>query len=342
VLVSGIGTATVVVLGIETELGLDGGRVDAVGVKAAADGQCQFHVTSGTFSLEVELDLDVQAADKFGVAELPDVDVVARDNTREVFDVGLDIVNADAGGDSLEENARGSLAERNGGCEDDGGDDEGNHRIHVEAPGEVREPDEECDSDDTDVAKGVAQDVKEDTAHVEISVRVTALGLLLGLRVPVLVVIDGLALGASVTGMLATQKRLVGWSVSVGVVCVVHDLLIVVFRFKVFHACGCNDGLAESARVDVDVVEARVPRARSTVSTLCVPCRRRNRGLVLHSGSVAQLRWGVLLFVAVSRMVMRMRMALLCVRNLIAVSMAVSTVAVSMAVLVEEEQTHDV
>lgn len=272
-LVSGVGTATVVVLRVETELGLNGGRVDAIGVQAAADGQCQLHVASGTLSLEVELDLDVQATDQFGVAELPDVDVVARDNTRKVFDVGLDVVNANAGGDSLEENARGSLAERNSGCEDNCGDDERDHRIHIEAPAEVSEPDKECDSDDTNVAKGVAQDVKEDTAHVEVSVRVTALGLLLGLSVPVLVVIDGLALGASVTGMLATQKRLVRWSVSVGVVYVVRNLFIVgaIFRLEVFHASGRNDGLTESARVDVDVVESGVPRARSTVSTLCVP-----------------------------------------------------------------------
>lgn len=341
-LVSGVGAATVVMLGVKTELGLDCGRVDAVGVQAAANSQCQLHVASGTFSLEVKLDLDVQAANKFGIAELPDVDVVARDNTGEVFDVGLDVVNANAGGDSLEENARGSLAERNSGCEDDGSDDKRNDRIHVEAPGVIREPDEECDSDDTDVAKCVTQDVKEDTAHVEISVRVATLRLLFGLRVPVLVVVDGLALGASITGMLATQKGLVRRSVSVGVVCVVRDLLIVVFGFKILHASGCDDGLAECARVDVDVVESGVPRARATVSTLRVPRRRRERGLFVHSGSVAQLRRGVVLSVTVSCMVVRMRVALLRMRNLIAVSVAMSTVAVSVTVLVEEEQTHDV
>jgi len=270
VLVSGVGAATVVMLGVETELGLDGGRVDTVGVQAAADGQCQLHVASRAFSFEVELDLDVQATNKFGVAELPDVDVVAGNDTRKVFDVGLDVVNVDAGGDSLEENARGGLAERNSRCEDNCGDDERDHRIHIEAPGVVGEPDEECDSDDTNVAKGVAQDVKEDTAHVEVSVRVATLRLLLGLRVPVLVVVDGLALGASVPSMLAAQKGLVRRSVSVSVVCVVHDVLVlgVVFGLKVLHASGCNDRLAESARVDMDVIESGVPRARSTVPTL--------------------------------------------------------------------------
>lgn len=45
---------------------------------------------------------------------------------------------------------------------------------------------------------------------------------------------------------------------------------------------------------------------------------------------------------AVFRMIVRVRMALLGMRNLIAVSMAVSSVAVSVTVLVEEEQTHNV
>lgn len=275
-LVSGVGAAAVVMLGVKTELRLDGGRVDAVGVQAAADGQCQLHVASGAFSLEVELYLDVQATDQLGVAELPDVDVVARDNTRKVFNVGLDVVDVDAGGHGLKENARGGLAERNSGCEDNRGDDKRDHRIHVEAPGEVSEPDEECDSDDTNVAKGVAQDVKEDSTHVEVSMRMAALGLLLGLRVPVLVVVDGLALGASITSMLAAEKGLVRRSVSVGIVLVIHDLFIlgIVFRLKVLHASGRNDRLAESARVDVDVIESGVPRARSTVPTFCVPGRR--------------------------------------------------------------------
>jgi len=257
VLVSGIGAATVVMLGIETELRLDSGRVNAVRVQAAADGLCKLHVASGAFSLEVELDLDVQTANQLGVAELPDVHVVARNNAREVFDVGLDVVNANAGGDSLKENARGSFAERNRGCENDCGDDKRNYRIHVETPAEVCEPDEECDTDDTDVAESVAQDVQEHATHVEISVRMTALRLLLGLRVPVLLVIDRLALGAAVTGMLATQEWLVRRSVSVGVVFIVHGLLIVgtVFGLKIVHASGCNDGLAESARVDMNVVE---------------------------------------------------------------------------------------
>ena len=38
------------------------------------------------------IDLDVEAGDDFGVAELPDVDVVAAEDSGEHFDVGFDLV----------------------------------------------------------------------------------------------------------------------------------------------------------------------------------------------------------------------------------------------------------
>ena len=251
--VAGISAAAVVVLRVEAELGLDGGGVDAIGVQAAADSEREFHVASRALTLEVELDLDVQAADEFGVAELPDVDVVARDNAGEIFNVGLDVVNANACGNSLEKDAGGGLAERDGGCEDDGGDDKRNHRVHVEAPAVVGEPDEECSGDNADVSESIAQNMKEDTAHVEITVAVTALGLLLGLSVSVLLVVDRLALGASVAGVLALQERLVRRSVGVSVVFVIFWAFL---RLSIVHTAGCDDGLAESTGVDVDVVES--------------------------------------------------------------------------------------
>jgi len=114
VFVACISAAAVVVLGVEAELGLDCGRVDAIGVQAAADGEREFHVACRSLALEVKFDLDVQAADELGVAELPDVDVVARHDAGEVFDVSLDVVHADAGGNCLEEDTRCGLAERNG------------------------------------------------------------------------------------------------------------------------------------------------------------------------------------------------------------------------------------
>lgn len=264
-LIARVRAAAVVVVRVEAELGLDGGGVDAVGVQAAAHRFGQFHVPRGTLAFEVEFDLDVQAADQLGVAQLPDVHVVAGHDARQVFDVRFDVFHVDADGDGLQEDARGGFAERDGGGEDYGGDDQGDGRVHVEAPAVVREPDEEGGGDDADVAEGVAQDVEEDAAHVEVAVRVAvaALGLLfLGLGVSVLLVVDGLALGAAVAGVLAAQERLVRRSVGVSVVfVVVCDLFVVgaVFRLEIFHAAGRDDRLAESVRVDVNVVKSRVP-----------------------------------------------------------------------------------
>ena len=251
--VAGISAAAVVVLRVEAELGLDGGGVDAIGVQAAADSEREFHVASRALTLEVELDLDVQAADEFGVAELPDVDVVARHDTGKVFDIGLDVVNANTSGNCLEEDARCGFAEGDGGCQDDGSDDERNGRVHVETPAVVGEPNKECGGDNADVAESIAQNVKEDTAHVEVAVVVTTLGLLLGLSVSVLLVVDRLALGASVAGVLALQERLVRRSVGVSVVFVIFWAFL---RLSIVHTAGCDDGLAESTGVDVDVVES--------------------------------------------------------------------------------------
>lgn len=159
VLVAGVSAAAVIMLGVKAELGLDGGGVNTVGVEAAADGQGELHVACGALALEVEFDLDVQAADELGVAELPDVDVVAGDDAGEIFDVGFDVFDADSSRNGLQEDARGGLAERNGGGENDGSDDKRDGRVHVEAPAVVGEPNEKCGGDDTDVAEGVTQDV---------------------------------------------------------------------------------------------------------------------------------------------------------------------------------------
>lgn len=179
--------------------------------------------------------------------------------------------------------------------------------------------------------------------------RVAALGLLLGLSVSVLLVVDGLALSASIAGMLATQKRLVGRGVSVcvGVVVIVVRCLFVVgpiLRLEVLHAACSDDGLAESARVDVDVIEARIPRAGAAVPTLCVS---RGRSRLVHSCGLTQLRRRRVLFSMLMPcvvVIVRMRVAFFGIRDLIAMSVAVSavTVSVSMSMLVEQEEPHNV
>ncbi|KAL8960634.1 MAG: hypothetical protein Q9183_005430 [Haloplaca sp. 2 TL-2023] len=120
--------------------------------------------------LEVEFHLDMQGSDFFRVAQLPHVQVVAADDAREVLDIGLDIVDGDARRDGLEEDAGSGLAEGDSGGEDDDSDDEGDAGVDVVAPGPGGEPDDEGGADDADVAQGVAHDVEEDAAHVEVAV----------------------------------------------------------------------------------------------------------------------------------------------------------------------------
>lgn len=184
-----------VVFGVEAELGLDGGRVDAVLVKAVANGTSKLHVSCRTLTLEVKVDLNVQTCNKLGIAQLPYVEVVGTNNTRKLLDVFLDIVNAQTSRHSLEQDTGGGKTKRDGRSEDNAGDDEGNARIGVEAPFVVGKPDEQSRSNDTNVSKSIAHDVEEDTTHVEIVVRVavtTTARLFLGLSVFVLLVVDGL------------------------------------------------------------------------------------------------------------------------------------------------------
>lgn len=142
--------------------------MDSIGVEALPDVSCKGHVPVGALALDVEADLDVERGDELGVAELPDVEVVAADDSRKLLDVLDDVVDAEAGGHGLEEDPGGGLAERDGGEEDDDGDEQGDGRVCIVAPGVVCEPDEEGRDDDADVAEGVAQDMEEDTAHIQV------------------------------------------------------------------------------------------------------------------------------------------------------------------------------
>jgi len=95
--------------------------------------------------------------------------------------------------------------------------------------------------------------VKEDTAHVEVAVVVTTLRLLLWLSVSVLLVVDRLALGASVTSVLALKEWLAWRAVGVSVVLVIFRAFL---RLDIIHTACCDNRLAERGRIDMDVVES--------------------------------------------------------------------------------------
>lgn len=129
-----IGGCRVVVLRVQAELWLDGGRVNAVLMETVANGASELHVSCGTFSLEIKVDLNVQACNQLGVAQLPNMNVVAANDARQELNVFLNLVNIDAKWNSLEKDARGGLAEWNGRGENDTGDEKRDCRVQVEAP----------------------------------------------------------------------------------------------------------------------------------------------------------------------------------------------------------------
>jgi len=238
----------VVVFRVEAELGLDGGRVNAILVKAIANGTSKFHVSCRALALEVKVDLNVQTCNQLGVAQLPDVEVVGTNNTRKLLDILFDVIDAQTSRDSLEQDARGGETKRNGRSENDAGDDKGDTRIGVEAPFVVGKPDEQGRSNDTDVSESVTHDVKEDTTHIEIIVRVTvatSAGLFLGLSVVVLLVVNGLGLlNATVAvGSILIEERLL--SGLVGVVIFGGRFLSVFARFDILESASLDDGTTE-------------------------------------------------------------------------------------------------
>lgn len=84
--------------------------------------------------------------------------------------------------------------------EDDDGDDERDQRVKVEPAGPGREPDDQAGGDDADVAERVAQDVKEDAAHVHraaavrVPMRMLAMVVIVVVRMFVLLSVAVLAL----------------------------------------------------------------------------------------------------------------------------------------------------
>lgn len=70
----------VVVVCVEAELGLNGGRVDPILVQAFPNFLGKTHISCRPLAFEVEVHLDVQRRDELRVGELPDVQVMTGDD----------------------------------------------------------------------------------------------------------------------------------------------------------------------------------------------------------------------------------------------------------------------
>lgn len=156
----------------EAELGLDGGAVDAECMETLAGALSQLHVLLAAVGVDGEGNLEVHARHDLGVGQLPDVDVVAADDTGERLDVFPNLRYADVFWRRLEEDLGGGARERDAGVEDDGGDEERDGRVGVVLAGQIGQPDDECGYDDANVAQRIAYDMEDHGIHAHIAVAV--------------------------------------------------------------------------------------------------------------------------------------------------------------------------
>lgn len=160
---------------VEAEFGLDGGAVDAEAVKTLSCSAGEFHILLPTMRVDGERDLDVHAGNELGVGQLPDVNVVAGDDSRESFNVVSDFLDADVLWGGLKEDASGGQSQGNRGLEDNDGDEEGDSRISVELSRPVGKPDDKGSNHNTNVSESIANDVQNHGIHTHIAVAMTVL-----------------------------------------------------------------------------------------------------------------------------------------------------------------------
>lgn len=147
--------------------------MNAIAVETAPDLASEVHIARASGSFHLAVDLNMQAGYELSIAELPDMNMMGFNDSIKRLDVGADFIDAHAHRDGLQEDAASSLAEWDGGAEDDGSDDQGDGWVEVVTARESGQPDDESSDNDTDIAKSISQDMEEDTAHVQITMGVT-------------------------------------------------------------------------------------------------------------------------------------------------------------------------
>lgn len=114
------------------------------------------------------------------------MDVVAADNSWDVLDIFLDVVDIDMVWCCLEKDLCSRFCQGDSGFQDDESDKKGHCWICVESAGPVGEPDEKGRDNDSNVAKGISHNVENHGVHTHIGMVVamrTSLGRFLWLVV---------------------------------------------------------------------------------------------------------------------------------------------------------------
>jgi hypothetical protein len=192
------------VLGVETELGLYRSTVNTETVEALAGTASEFHILLTAMRVDREGNLDVHACNELCVGELPDVDVVACNNTGESLDILSNLRDTNVLRSGLKKNSSSAPGKRNTSLEDNGSNEQGDGGISVFLARPVGKPDDKGGNHDTNVSKHIADDVEDHSVHAHISVIVTVtvlFGSILGEGVVVTVVDARVSSGSSRMGV---------------------------------------------------------------------------------------------------------------------------------------------
>lgn len=90
-------------LNIQTKLGLNSGTVNAIAMKTFPSAPRQLHVLLSAVCVNREGDLEMHAGDNLCVRELPDVNMMATDDSGKLFNVLSDFRDADVFRSGLEQ-----------------------------------------------------------------------------------------------------------------------------------------------------------------------------------------------------------------------------------------------
>lgn len=367
------------VLLVEAELGLNGGAVDAEAMETLPGPTSQLHVLLTTMRIDGERNLDMHAGDELGVGELPDVNVMAGNNTRECLDVLANLGNADMLRGGLEKDSCGTACERNASLENDGGNEQRDSGIGIILSRPVGKPDNQSGSHNTNVAKHIADDVKNHGVHTHVIVTVAMTALLARLlRQCVVVTVVNTRVSASSRGvrmrMRFDKSRLRGIDKSA----VPSDTLekrrflvrlfighqrgfgIVTVAGGLSHGRG-DDILSEACRVNANIFEVGESRM-STPTGSAIMSAPRMRGMSVASAgllsgvtmlscaadnnlgrnvaSIFMTMVSSMAFLFVVSVVVRVAMSMIV--SVVVVIVIVSTRSVRMAVATENEETDKV
>lgn len=156
---------------------LNGGRVDAMLMQDSTDIVRDEHIIGRTF------DVHMYRCDDLGLGQLPDMQLMDGAHTIDLSDGFANIIQRHMCRYALKENDGRRPDEREGGREDDDGNDKTDCGVKVIAPVALGYEDDKARQNDTNVAQGIAEHVQDQGAHVHRAVRM-AVSMTVTMRAP--------------------------------------------------------------------------------------------------------------------------------------------------------------